>query len=123
MTAGGGGGGGGVGSWYEKYYKQLGPGQIEHLKKWFDSVDKDRSGSIDANELSNMIMPGTGNYAGRKIGLPAAKSLINLFDYNHSGSIGSPPSLLPLLFKLFYLFPFIYFSAHFPSILIVCQHQ
>ena len=72
---------------YLKYYQQLSPKQVEHLRKWFESVDKDKNGVIDANELGNMIMPGSGNFAGRKIGNLAANSLIKLFDHNNSGTI------------------------------------
>ena len=51
-------------------------------------MDVDKSGQIDSKELSNMIMPGTGPFAGRILGFEAASQLIKLFDRDQSGTIG-----------------------------------
>jgi Ca2+-binding EF-hand superfamily protein len=59
----------------------MSPQDLANLQAWFSSVDKDRSGSITANEL------GTLNFGGKPLGLATAKKLIKVFDKNYSGSI------------------------------------
>jgi len=52
------------------------------MKKWFAAVDKDRSGTISASELSNM------QFGGKKISIKTSKMLVAVFDSDFSGSIG-----------------------------------
>ena len=64
------------------YYGQLQPHEVAELRGWFASVDKDRSGTITASELSEMT------FAGKKFSLATAKMLLNVFDTDKSGNIG-----------------------------------
>ncbi len=53
------------------------------LQAWFNSVDKDRSGKISAQELAQMVFPGapgSSSLAGRPIGLEVANKIIPIFD-------------------------------------------
>jgi Ca2+-binding EF-hand superfamily protein len=40
------------------YYNQVQQQELFELQKWFNSVDKDRSGDISANELANVAVGG-----------------------------------------------------------------
>ena len=60
----------------------LQPQEIAEMKGWFAAIDKDRSGSISANELS------TTQFAGKRFSLATSKMLLSIFDTDRSGTIG-----------------------------------
>jgi Ca2+-binding EF-hand superfamily protein len=70
-------------------FKTLSQAEMVHLRSWFDSVDTDRSGEIDKNELSKMLMPGFGPFAGRTLGIGPATTLIKLFNRRNSDTIST----------------------------------
>jgi len=51
------------------------------LRAWFQSVDRDNSGTISAAELSTMVI------MNRPLGIEAARKLIKVFDKNYTGSV------------------------------------
>jgi len=69
--------------WYSQYYQQIAgnPQAFAALQQWFNSVDQDRSGTINANEIANI------RFAGQPLGLEVATKLIKVFDKDQSGSI------------------------------------
>eukprot|EP01120_Amphizonella_sp_Union-15-10_P009782 TRINITY_DN3784_c0_g1_i1.p1 TRINITY_DN3784_c0_g1~~TRINITY_DN3784_c0_g1_i1.p1 ORF type:complete len:203 (-),score=13.79 TRINITY_DN3784_c0_g1_i1:2-610(-) len=69
-------------SWYAPYYHQMqNSQQFNNLQYWFQSVDRDRSGSISAMELAQV------QFRGRPLGYPCAAKLITAFDKDNSGTI------------------------------------
>lgn len=53
------------------------------VQKWFNMVDRDRSGKINAQELQSALINGNGE----KFTESACKLMIGMFDLDHSGSI------------------------------------
>lgn len=68
--------------WYGSFLLGLSPSDIQSLQLWFKSVDKDNSGSIDANELSTLCIDGVS-----PIGFPLAAKLVKVCDKDRNGSI------------------------------------
>lgn len=60
------------------------PDADPQLWSWFNSVDKDRSGSISANELQRALINGDWS----SFDLDTVKLLMNIFDTDRSGTIG-----------------------------------
>ncbi len=54
---------------------------MQEYQQWFNAVDKDRSGSISAQEL--MLLA----FGGKPLGLETAKKLISVFDRDKSATI------------------------------------
>jgi len=54
---------------------------MAELQKWFQSVDRDRSGSITADELANVAIGGV------RLGIETAIKLVRIFDVDNNGSI------------------------------------
>jgi Ca2+-binding EF-hand superfamily protein len=73
---------------------------MANLQAWFNSVDRDRSGSITATELATLP------FGGRQLGIQVATRLIRVFDQNYSGSIDFPEyaALNQFLVKLYNAF-------------------
>eukprot|EP01089_Gocevia_fonbrunei_P022224 TRINITY_DN8907_c0_g1_i1.p1 TRINITY_DN8907_c0_g1~~TRINITY_DN8907_c0_g1_i1.p1 ORF type:complete len:253 (+),score=51.99 TRINITY_DN8907_c0_g1_i1:94-852(+) len=69
------------GQWYSSYYNQIPPQELQTLQMWFTSMDRDRSGSISANELANVAI------GGMTLGLDIAVRLIRVFDVDKNGTI------------------------------------
>ena len=69
-------------------YNQLAPQQLAEMKGWFASLDKDRSGSITFQELSQA------QFGGQKLSLVTAKMLVAVFDSDKSGNIGTTLQLI-----------------------------
>lgn len=67
--------------WYGGYAQQLQQNEVQQLRDWFQRVDTDRSGSIDANELQKVT------FGGIPIGYVVAQKLIQVFDENRNGTI------------------------------------
>jgi len=67
--------------WFTQLYNQMGPQEMQQVRQWFMSVDRDRSGSITANELANVAIGGI------VIGIDIAVKLIRVFDLNKNGNI------------------------------------
>jgi len=67
--------------WFTQYVNQLTPQEQQQCQQWFQLVDKDRSGSIQAIELAEV------QFNGKAIGLQVATKLIKVFDRDGSGSI------------------------------------
>eukprot|EP01114_Cavostelium_apophysatum_P004974 TRINITY_DN1547_c0_g1_i1.p1 TRINITY_DN1547_c0_g1~~TRINITY_DN1547_c0_g1_i1.p1 ORF type:complete len:304 (-),score=50.83 TRINITY_DN1547_c0_g1_i1:68-979(-) len=68
-------------SWYSQFYNQNTPQQITDLQAWFNSVDRDRSGTISAQELAGQP------FAGQALGIINAAKLIKVFDKDFSGQL------------------------------------
>jgi Ca2+-binding EF-hand superfamily protein len=54
---------------------------MQRLQGWFASMDRDRSGALSVNEVSNL------QFGGGPIGTPVARKLMNVFDKDASGTI------------------------------------
>jgi len=67
--------------WAQAYSNNIPPEYMQQYQAWFQSVDRDKSGTITAFELSTL------DITGRPLGLEVAKKLIRVFDKNHSGSV------------------------------------
>eukprot|EP01120_Amphizonella_sp_Union-15-10_P002145 TRINITY_DN1229_c0_g1_i1.p1 TRINITY_DN1229_c0_g1~~TRINITY_DN1229_c0_g1_i1.p1 ORF type:complete len:219 (-),score=46.08 TRINITY_DN1229_c0_g1_i1:71-727(-) len=67
--------------WCTRFYAPAKPEELNNLRLWFDSVDKDRSGSITAEELSSHQL------FSRPLGMDVARKLIKVFDQDKSGTI------------------------------------
>ena len=65
------------------YNQQQGHGGHNELRNWFMSVDRDRSGQIDALELQQALI--NGNFT--KFSEETCKMMISMFDINKSGTI------------------------------------
>jgi len=68
--------------WYSQYYNQINAQEMQRLAAWFQSVDRDRSGHIDANELATSIWPG-----GRQFDKWTITKFLAVFDEDRSGSM------------------------------------
>jgi len=70
-------------SWYSAYYQQYAQNQqaLQTLQYWFNSVDRDRSGSITSVELAQV------QFNGRPLGVLCASKMIMAFDRDGSGTI------------------------------------
>jgi len=68
-------------SWFAGYYNQMGNNELYELQSWFQSVDRDRSGSISANELAVVT------FNGQPLGYQAAAKMLQVFDRDRSGNI------------------------------------
>lgn len=55
--------------------------QMAELRRQFDSVDKNRTGNISANELMNI------SFSGTKLSLETSRKLVKLFDRHGHGQI------------------------------------
>ncbi|ELR23517.1 EF hand domain containing protein [Acanthamoeba castellanii str. Neff] len=55
--------------------------EMQQVRQWFMSMDRDRSGSISANELANVAIGGV------PIGFETAVKLIRVFDVDKNGTI------------------------------------
>jgi len=67
------------------------------LKEWFQTVDQDRSGHIDRNELKMAL-----NAAGETFSESTIRMMVDMFDTDRNGTIDfnglpPPPLLLPFL--------------------------
>eukprot|EP01125_Pyxidicula_operculata_P004390 TRINITY_DN1671_c0_g1_i4.p1 TRINITY_DN1671_c0_g1~~TRINITY_DN1671_c0_g1_i4.p1 ORF type:complete len:309 (-),score=113.63 TRINITY_DN1671_c0_g1_i4:73-999(-) len=67
--------------WASGYAAQLSPQEYQQCQQWFQSVDRDRSGTVSVPELSQV------QFNGRPIGAPVAAKLIKVFDKDQSGSV------------------------------------
>eukprot|EP01127_Copromyxa_protea_P015741 TRINITY_DN4579_c2_g1_i1.p1 TRINITY_DN4579_c2_g1~~TRINITY_DN4579_c2_g1_i1.p1 ORF type:complete len:262 (+),score=38.40 TRINITY_DN4579_c2_g1_i1:157-942(+) len=67
--------------WFAAYYQQITPQEMAGLQNWFNTVDRDKSGSIEVQELQQIT------FEGRPIGPQAAAKLIQVFDEDRNGSI------------------------------------
>jgi hypothetical protein len=65
-----------------QYYQQLQQAELQSLWAWFNTVDRDRSGTITAAELTVM------NFGGKSLEPRTAQKLIRIFDRDRSNSIG-----------------------------------
>jgi len=54
---------------------------MQGLQAWFMNVDKDRSGTVDANELQQIT------FDNRPIGLAVAQKLVSVFDQDRNGTV------------------------------------
>jgi Ca2+-binding EF-hand superfamily protein len=63
------------------YYNQIPPNELQQLQAWFAAVDRDKSGEITAQELSQM------NFNGIKFSTETASMLVKVFDKDRSGQI------------------------------------
>eukprot|EP01099_Mayorella_cantabrigiensis_P006166 TRINITY_DN50_c0_g1_i1.p1 TRINITY_DN50_c0_g1~~TRINITY_DN50_c0_g1_i1.p1 ORF type:complete len:282 (-),score=70.02 TRINITY_DN50_c0_g1_i1:238-1056(-) len=68
--------------WYSQYYNQINAQEMQRLTAWFQSVDRDRSGHIDVNELATSIWPG-----GRQFDKWTITKFLAVFDEDRSGSM------------------------------------
>lgn len=69
------------GHWYASYYNQMNRQELQEIQAWFSSVDRDRSGSITANELAGITFNGV------PLGYDVALKLVRVFDKDRSGTI------------------------------------
>jgi len=67
--------------WASSYYSQVQQNELYELQKWFNAVDKDRSGTISANELANVAVGGV------RLGIETAIKLVRIFDVDGNGQI------------------------------------
>eukprot|EP01102_Stenamoeba_stenopodia_P002948 TRINITY_DN12885_c0_g1_i1.p1 TRINITY_DN12885_c0_g1~~TRINITY_DN12885_c0_g1_i1.p1 ORF type:complete len:253 (-),score=40.11 TRINITY_DN12885_c0_g1_i1:93-851(-) len=67
--------------WHTQFYHQLTPAELAELQRWFTTVDRDRSGTITADELQGLA------FGGRPLGYSSALKLVKVFDRDYSGSI------------------------------------
>eukprot|EP01089_Gocevia_fonbrunei_P011144 TRINITY_DN2425_c0_g1_i5.p2 TRINITY_DN2425_c0_g1~~TRINITY_DN2425_c0_g1_i5.p2 ORF type:complete len:247 (-),score=70.42 TRINITY_DN2425_c0_g1_i5:1100-1840(-) len=67
--------------WYAQYYNQLNPTELQQMQQWFSSMDRDKSGSVAANELANVAIGGI------VLGLENGCALIRVFDVDKNGTI------------------------------------
>jgi Ca2+-binding EF-hand superfamily protein len=67
--------------WHGQYLNQINPQDLQSLQTWFSSVDKDGSGEISVQELSQL------NFNSKLLGEAAARQLIAIFDKDRSGTI------------------------------------
>eukprot|EP01094_Clydonella_sp_ATCC50884_P017617 TRINITY_DN3093_c3_g1_i1.p1 TRINITY_DN3093_c3_g1~~TRINITY_DN3093_c3_g1_i1.p1 ORF type:complete len:256 (+),score=65.64 TRINITY_DN3093_c3_g1_i1:32-769(+) len=70
-------------TWYSGYAQQCSPQELQQIQGWFQQVDKDRSGNIDARELHDALNLGGNNFQPDVI-----QRLIRAFDYDNSGNVG-----------------------------------
>jgi Ca2+-binding EF-hand superfamily protein len=68
-------------SWWGYFLNQITPQQLGIIRAWFDSVDRNRSGSISAMELA------MANFGGRPLGFELSNKFIKVFDKDRSGTI------------------------------------
>eukprot|EP01120_Amphizonella_sp_Union-15-10_P000885 TRINITY_DN1094_c0_g1_i2.p1 TRINITY_DN1094_c0_g1~~TRINITY_DN1094_c0_g1_i2.p1 ORF type:complete len:229 (-),score=29.32 TRINITY_DN1094_c0_g1_i2:36-722(-) len=70
-------------NWYAPYYNQIqgNQGYMQNLQYWFNAVDRDRSGTITAQELAQV------QFNQRPLGFPCAVKILRAFDKDNSGTI------------------------------------
>eukprot|EP01089_Gocevia_fonbrunei_P009256 TRINITY_DN2135_c0_g2_i2.p1 TRINITY_DN2135_c0_g2~~TRINITY_DN2135_c0_g2_i2.p1 ORF type:complete len:218 (+),score=59.92 TRINITY_DN2135_c0_g2_i2:45-656(+) len=68
-------------NWYSSYTAQIQPQEWQEIQAWFNGVDKDRSGSINAEEISKIT------FNGKPLGLDVATKLVKIFDKDHSKTV------------------------------------
>merc|ERR1711991_93411 len=68
-------------AWYAKFYNDMAPHEKQEAKAWFAAIDRDRSGSITANEIAQCT------FANQPLGWDTAAKLVRVFDKDMSGSI------------------------------------
>jgi len=59
----------------------MNPSELFELQQWFQSVDRDRSGTITANELAMIT------FNGAPLGIQVAFKMMQVFDRDRSGNI------------------------------------
>eukprot|EP01122_Echinamoeba_exundans_P011990 TRINITY_DN4928_c0_g1_i1.p1 TRINITY_DN4928_c0_g1~~TRINITY_DN4928_c0_g1_i1.p1 ORF type:complete len:253 (-),score=50.26 TRINITY_DN4928_c0_g1_i1:67-756(-) len=67
--------------WGAAYYKMIEQQEMQGLQQWFQMVDRDRSGTVEAEELSGLT------FDGRPLGLQTAARLIRVFDKDRNGKL------------------------------------
>eukprot|EP01089_Gocevia_fonbrunei_P009257 TRINITY_DN2135_c0_g2_i3.p1 TRINITY_DN2135_c0_g2~~TRINITY_DN2135_c0_g2_i3.p1 ORF type:complete len:228 (+),score=62.52 TRINITY_DN2135_c0_g2_i3:50-685(+) len=68
-------------NWYSSYAAQIQPQEWQEIQAWFNGVDRDRSGSITAQEIAGIT------FNGQALGLDVATKLVKIFDKDHSNSV------------------------------------
>jgi len=69
------------GQWYSRYYSQLSQPELAQLRTWFQKVDTDRSGTIEAEELQQVAFDNV------PLGIVVAQKLVQVFDRDRNGRI------------------------------------
>ena len=69
--------------WYGQLYNSMSHAELSELRKWFESIDQDRSGSITPAELQNLAF----GPQRQQLGFETAVKLTKVFDKDRSGSI------------------------------------
>jgi len=67
--------------WYAKYYSQVSPQDLQRLQQWFRSVDRNNSGTVQAQDLAGI------QFDQKPLGLTVATKLVKVFDKDQSGTI------------------------------------
>ena len=67
--------------WFTIYYNLIQPHEMLEISSWFQSIDRDRSGSITANEIQHCT------FGSVPLGFEVAQKLVRVFDKDKSGSI------------------------------------
>jgi Ca2+-binding EF-hand superfamily protein len=67
--------------WYNQYNTGVDAQKMQTLRAWFDSVDKDRSGQINAPELAQV------QFGGKPLGPEIAAKFIKVYDRDNTKSI------------------------------------
>jgi len=69
------------GQWYSNYYNQITQQEMAQLANWFNTVDRDKSGTIEDVELQEV------RFDNLPIGIEVARKLIQVFDRDKNGTI------------------------------------
>eukprot|EP01091_Cochliopodium_minus_P019845 TRINITY_DN846_c0_g1_i1.p1 TRINITY_DN846_c0_g1~~TRINITY_DN846_c0_g1_i1.p1 ORF type:complete len:144 (-),score=39.69 TRINITY_DN846_c0_g1_i1:319-750(-) len=67
--------------WFTVYYNLIQPHEMLEITSWFQSIDRDRSGSITANEIQHCT------FGQLPLGFEVAQKLVRVFDKDKSGTI------------------------------------
>eukprot|EP00019_Armaparvus_languidus_P008354 CAMPEP_0168594556 /NCGR_PEP_ID=MMETSP0420-20121227/8966_1 /TAXON_ID=498008 /ORGANISM="Pessonella sp." /LENGTH=180 /DNA_ID=CAMNT_0008630893 /DNA_START=1508 /DNA_END=2050 /DNA_ORIENTATION=- len=67
--------------WFTTYYNNLSQAEIHQFMAWFAAIDKDRSGTIDAREITSI------QFGGKNVTINTASVLLKSFDNDRSGNI------------------------------------
>jgi len=65
----------------QHFYNQINPQEMQQLQSFFSAMDKDKSGQVSAQELSNL------SFGGERFSLETARMLVKVFDKDRSGEI------------------------------------
>jgi len=68
--------------WYAVYYNMCAPHTIQQITSWYYSVDADRSGTLDINEIGRALQQAQLNYS-----YPTLQKIMLIFDLDKSGNI------------------------------------